>query len=331
MRVTVAVCTWNRSQLLQQSLEHMTHLIIPPALDWELLIVNNACSDGTDRVIAAFFPRLPLRRLFEPNPGLSHARNLAVREASGEYIVWTDDDALVDETWLAGYVEAFHRWPDAVFFGGPVRPHFAFPPPAWLARAWPVPAHAYAMRDFGDQPLLLTGGNCIPFGANYAVRMSEQRRHPYDPNLGHRQKRRIGGEETRLVRELLAEGRDGRWVPGAAVRHYIPLERMTTGYIRTYYGGHGWSLVLPGSTGAERFRLLRIPWRICSALIREASYRWHRVLSPPAVWMRHLIRASKAWGRLLGSLGARPPAFENRVALHEHSEPVRPEPGRHRS
>src|SRR5438093_1564287 len=136
MRVTIALCTWNRCTLLRQALEQMTRLVIPPGVSWELLVVNNRCTDDTDQVIAGYSGRLPLRRVYEPQPGLSHARNAAVREARGDYILWTDDDALVEEGWVEAYVEAFRRWPQAAVFGGPVRPWFTQTPPTWVERGW---------------------------------------------------------------------------------------------------------------------------------------------------------------------------------------------------
>jgi glycosyltransferase involved in cell wall biosynthesis len=303
MRVTVAICTWNRPHLLQQALEHMTRLMIPPGLEWELLIVNNACTDGTDRVIASFIRRLPLRRLYEPNPGLSNARNLAVREARGEYILWTDDDALVDDHLLVSYIDAFRQWPEAAFFGGPVYPWFAVPPPRWLRRAWPRVVDAYAVRDLGDRPIRFDGAGLLPYGANFVVRMNEQRRHPYDPRLGHRREDRIGGEEMKLLRELMSQGGEGWWVPGARVRHVIPSERMTTRYLRTYYRGHGRYLerTQSGQTdeagpagGSPR------DWRaVFSAIRKETRYRCRRVICPPERWIQDLIAASQAWGRLL--------------------------------
>ena len=69
------------------------------------------CIDHTDAVIKAFADRLPIRREFEPERGLSHARNRAVDAAKGDYIVWTDDDVVVAPGWLAAYIEAFRRWP----------------------------------------------------------------------------------------------------------------------------------------------------------------------------------------------------------------------------
>jgi len=76
--ITVAICTWNRARLLDQTLNHMRNLQIPPDVDWELLVVNNNCTDQTDTVIERYEGDLPIRRLFEARPGLSHARNRAL-------------------------------------------------------------------------------------------------------------------------------------------------------------------------------------------------------------------------------------------------------------
>src|SRR4051794_35896246 len=103
MNVTVAICTWNRAGLLDQTLSEMGRLRIPSGLEWELIVVNNNCTDPTDEVIARHTGRLPIRRVSEPRPGQSNARNAAVRVARGDYIVWTDDDVLVDPLWLAAY------------------------------------------------------------------------------------------------------------------------------------------------------------------------------------------------------------------------------------
>src|SRR5436309_3023469 len=78
MHATVAICTWNRSQLLRQTLDQFLDLAIPAGMTWELLVVNNNSTDDTDVVLAEFESRLPLRRLFEREPGLSHARNAAL-------------------------------------------------------------------------------------------------------------------------------------------------------------------------------------------------------------------------------------------------------------
>src|SRR5687767_259622 len=112
VKLTVAICTWNRSELLSKSLQQLTRMQQPCA-PWEVIVVNNGSTDETELVLDAFVDRLPLRRVFEPAPGQSHARNAAVRQASGDYVIWTDDDVLVDAAWLIAYERAIKRWPEA--------------------------------------------------------------------------------------------------------------------------------------------------------------------------------------------------------------------------
>src|SRR5581483_541916 len=106
MHVTVAICTWNRCKLRDQTLAQFQNLRIPEGVTWELLVVNNNCTDQTDLVLENYRSRLPLRRLFEPKQGHCHARNCAVAAATGELLLWTDDDVLVNPEWLAAYVAA---------------------------------------------------------------------------------------------------------------------------------------------------------------------------------------------------------------------------------
>ena len=43
--VSVVICTWNRAGLLDQTLARMRELHVPAGLAWELLVVNNNCTD----------------------------------------------------------------------------------------------------------------------------------------------------------------------------------------------------------------------------------------------------------------------------------------------
>ena len=301
-RLTVAICTWNRCELLRQTLEQMTRLAIPAGVEWEVLVVNNNCTDRTDDVIASFAGRLPVRRLFEPEPGQSNARNRAVREASGEYILWTDDDVLVDEGWIAAYDRAFRRWPDAAFFGGPIEPWFVRPPPPWIERTMYRIAGAFAVRDLGAEAIPL-GVYKEPFGANMAMRLREQARFPYDPTLGlswARQGNELRGDETAVIHGMLEAGATGWWVPDARVRHYVPEHRQSTRYIRRFFMGYGeyCGRHAPEHHGPMLFGRPRYYWR--RAVEAELRYRLHRLFRAPEVWIEDLFQASQFWGEIRG-------------------------------
>ena len=294
-RLTVAICTWNRCELLRQTLERMTGLSVPSGLDWELVVVNNRSTDGTDAVLAAFESRLPLRRLFEPASGQSNARNTAVREARGEYIVWTDDDVLVDSGWLSAYAAAFERWPQAGFFGGPIEPWFEGQPPAWLRAGIRRVEAAYAVLDLGSEPVRLSA-RTFPYGANMAVRRKVYESVRYDPGLGLRPGSSMRSEEKALVEHLARAGADGWWVPGARVTHFIPRARQTVSYLRGYY--FGWGEYLGRGAGPTGRALLGRPLWLWRELVEsEARYRLWRAVGKPERWLDELKTASTARGR----------------------------------
>ena len=300
MRLTVAICTWNRSAVLKQTLEGLTRLTPPQDADWELLVVNNNCTDDTDAVAGAFEDRLPVRRVFEPAPGLSNARNRAVAESTGDYIIWTDDDVTVSPQWLAAYACAFRRWPAAGIFGGPIRPAFDGRPPQWLQRIYPTIAGVYAARELGPEPVPFSAPYMIPWGANYAIRKREQTAQLYDPDLGYRPGRLIGWEETEVIQALLARGVQGWWVPEASLQHHVPPSRQTTKYLRTHFYNRGRYY---GSRWNERDRHLvfgRPRWLWRQAVTSELRYRVRRVISTPEVWVEDLITSSESWGILNG-------------------------------
>jgi glycosyltransferase involved in cell wall biosynthesis len=289
MRFTVAICTWNRAAMLANVLERLTR-VRQPSGAWEVVVVNNGSTDDTERVLEAFEGRLPLRRAFESSPGLSHARNTAVRHATGDYVVWTDDDALVDVDWLSAYERAVERHPEAAIFGGPVRPRFEGTPPPWLSTAWHEVSAAFAGCDLGDESFEF-GGDELPFGANFVVRAREQRRFLYDPNLGRRREGGTVGEETAVIRAILTEGGSGWWVPDASVEHWIPRERQTVRYLRRYYMLQGKTFHNWDGDGGPMFRG-RPLWLWRNIVKAELLYSCARLSGDPHRWLKLLIQAS---------------------------------------
>jgi len=290
MDVSIAICTRNRAVSLARTLDSLTAMSIPDGLKWEVIVVNNACTDNTDTVIARFRTLLPLYREFEAAPGLSHARNRAVTAAKGAYIMWTDDDVIVDPGWLAAYAQAFRKWQDAALFGGKIIPLFEEPMPAWLRECWTLAGHAYAFRDFGDDPLPISVDR-DPYGANFAVRTQEQRAYPYNPSLGAGA-RIPTGEETDIIVRMLKDGKSGYWVPGARVQHCTPHARQTLQYIRSYYRGQGWRRALRDSDTAREpgSRPSAPRWLVPRLMATCCRYQLSRWTMPSTIWMEHYIR-----------------------------------------
>jgi glycosyltransferase involved in cell wall biosynthesis len=301
MFVTVAICTFNRAESLRRTLDSLTALQVPDDLTWEIVIVHN-CTDHTDEVIGEYLDRLPVRKELETQTGLSNARNQAIDTAKGEYIVWTDDDVIVDPGWLSAYVGAFRRWPEAAVFGGRIKPRYEPPVTRWVAEAETLLEGPFAIRNFGNrvQPLSIAGYR-IPFGANFAIRAKEQRAFRYDPNLGAAPNRPRSGDETDVITRLLESGATGYWIPEAMVDHCIGPNRQTVRYIAAFFEADGETLAFRTATAIITTPFwFGIPRRIWPRLfVWWLLYRCCRFVSPAPVWVKYLQHYSYNKGILL--------------------------------
>jgi glycosyltransferase involved in cell wall biosynthesis len=298
MRITVAICTWNRAWSFERTLASLAAARRPGAADLEIIVVNNRCSDETDAVIGRFMPLLPLRRVWQPVPGLSNARNAAIAAATGEYVVWTDDDVVVDPGWLVAYEDAFNTHPEAAFFGGAIEPVFEGGTPEWIRAEWRHLACAFAERELGSEPFEFDAER-LPFGANMAVRTTEQRAHLFDPRLGRQPGHGlVGGDEIAIFRAMLARGASGRWLPTCRVRHCIPPERQTLRYVRDYFVGQGRTKALTRPPAVGCRVLGRPAWLWRRAVSLELRFRLLRGFGDREQWLPAMIKAATASGVL---------------------------------
>lgn len=303
--VTVAICTRNRHRVLLDTLSTIEEAVIPVDLDWEILVVDNGSTPSVASTVGQNPPRLPLRLVSEPTPGLSEARNRAVDAARGEYIIWIDDDVHVEEDWLVAYWQAFRRWEGDSFFGGPIVPRLRGSPPRWLRSVLPRIGSIYAARDLGSEPVRFEGdARQLPYGANFAVRSTLQREFRFDPGLGRRPGHEMAGyEEIDVFRRMLRAGHTGRWVPRARVYHVIPPERQTIRYIRRYVEADARHEEREWRDTHRRPRWKRVYELALRAISAEIRYLWHRGISSPQRWIEALLTASDARGRLKSQFG----------------------------
>ena len=242
MDVTVAICTWNRAHLLSQTLEQFTTIAVPEGLRWELLVVNNNSTDNTNDVASQFASRLPLRCVFEPIPGLCNARNAALRDAAGAWILFTDDDVLVDPNWVRECLHTASRFPDAAVIGGPIEPWFPVPPDPAVLQAFPIARGGFCGVDFGREERILDGDSS-PFGANIAFRADVVKGIQFDAAFGPSPTTKATGDEVDFVRRVRSRGGIVVWSPRMAVKHYVDPSRMTVDYLAQYHVDHARTMV----------------------------------------------------------------------------------------
>ena len=113
IRLSVIVPAYNREQLIGVQLAALAALAaqeLDPAT-WEVIVADNGSTDRTREVAATFRGRLPGLRVVDASArrGVGHVRNVGVRAARGESVVFVDDDDVVQPGWLAATAAALER------------------------------------------------------------------------------------------------------------------------------------------------------------------------------------------------------------------------------
>src|SRR3990170_3383610 len=107
--ISAIVCTHNRAPYLFKALRSLDNQTLDSAL-YEVIVVDNASKDNTKEVFREFSGKTNWRYIYEPDIGLSRARNTGWRNAHGAYIAYLDDDAVACPEWLENIINVFETF-----------------------------------------------------------------------------------------------------------------------------------------------------------------------------------------------------------------------------
>lgn len=230
-RISVVICSLNGARTIRDSLEACTRLNYP---DYEVIVVSDGSTDATPRIAREYDVRL----ICTKNQGLSAARNVGLKEATGEIIAYIDDDAYPDSDWL-GYLATAFECSRHVGVGGP-----NIPPPndgfvaACVANAPGGPNHVLLYDDTAEH---------IP-GCNMAFRKEALK------EVGGFDRRfRAAGDDVDLCWKLQARGWTIGFHPAAIDWHH----RRNS--VRTYWRqqiGYGKAEALLEEKWPQKFEAL---------------------------------------------------------------------------
>lgn len=233
--VSVIIPTYNRSEVLRQTVDSFLAQTYPRDR-WELILVDNASTDDTAKVIEEIAGReANVKALSETRRGAHNARNSGALAAHGEVLYFTDDDMIAEpdliENILAGFVEGSN----VGSVTGKVLPRWDTEPPAWVLEH--CKNALLSLIDLGNQ-LTVSDDDPGVFSCHQAVlREAFMRAGGFNPDTNAGEF--TGDNETGLNLKIKALGYRFAYVGASVTHHMIPASRLTQAYLNSRFADQG--------------------------------------------------------------------------------------------
>lgn len=122
--VSLVITVRNRAELLPLTLSHL-ELQSHPAARFELLVVDMASSDNTREVLEQYAAGAPVRSrcIYAQSASRAAARNLAVQESKGRWVLLMDDHLLAGPGLVENHVRSQERHGGSAAIVGAIRHH----------------------------------------------------------------------------------------------------------------------------------------------------------------------------------------------------------------
>lgn len=287
--ISVCICTFRRPDLLLHLLKTLEKQATNRRFCFSVVVADNDFNRSAEPVVAEFSATSELAVTYscEPRQNIALARNEAVRHATGDFVAFIDDDEFPTDSWLSIMLEACEAYGAAGILG-PVRPHFAEPPPRWIIEG-----------RFFERPEPATGA-VMPWQKCRTGNLLFRRKILKDVEEAFRPEFGTGGEDKDFFMRMTAVGHVFRWCNEGVVYETVPKDRCTRGYLlkRALLRGRnslkhpvGRGNLIARSAVAAPAYLLLLPF----TLVRGQH-----------VFMRYCIKLCDHAGRILALFGLEP-------------------------
>lgn len=268
---SIIIPTYNRRELLRRTLQSLA-LQSYPADRFEVVVVDDGSTDGTDAMVQQLQVPYVLRYVRQPNRGRAAARNAGVRAAAADLLIFLDSDVAVAREFVEAHVRA-HDEPGRVV-------------------KEPV-IHVPTM----DTPLDLEPKLTDMSSAFFATgNVSVARRHFEEAGFFNESFREYGWEDLEMGDRLRALGLRSYTAPRARGYHYSPPWRLAD------FPAQRERERQRGRTGIQYYRL-RPTFRVRAKLLLFRPVFWvDRLLFP---WDWSQAAAFQRWLTVLDGRGPR--------------------------
>lgn len=232
--ISVVICSYSPvKDIFSQVLEGLKCQHLDKTL-WELIIVDNA-SEIPVKTIFDISWHSRARIVEELRQGLIHARFKGISEAKGSWIVFVDDDNILDKEYLHQVVQIIRRHPQLGVFGGQVLPAYKTEPKPWIK---PYESYLALKQLTSDNWGKNLRSDHFPVGAGMVIKKSsallfcqKMQNDSRYTMLGRKKNELQSGEDIEMVFSVLDEGLEGGVFKDLKLTHVIPSFRVEEKYI----------------------------------------------------------------------------------------------------
>jgi glucosyl-dolichyl phosphate glucuronosyltransferase len=239
MKMDIIICTYNNADLLERLLFTLTKQQFSISCSWEVLVVDNNCTDHTAKVVNDYIQdqTIPgLRRIVETKQGLTNARLCGSNNTSSEWIAFVDDDCLLAANWVEQAIQFAASHPQCGAFGGKVILEWETPPSPTLV----AHARSFAASDRGETAHQLSLQNFHIPGAGLVMQRKALQQSGWLKKqlLSDREGKELSsGGDSEIVLRILNAGYELWYTPNCVLHHFIPAKRISETYlIKMTYG-----------------------------------------------------------------------------------------------
>ncbi len=218
--LSVCICTYKRPELLRHLLASLTKQDTQGLFSFSIVVSDNDASQSARPVVQAFSgeSRIPISYCCEPEQNIALARNNAVANADGDFIVFIDDDEFPIDTWLYTLLTTCLKYDvDGVL--GPVKPSFETEVPGWLKRGGFFDRQVHPTGTVTKWPEARSGN--VLFRAKIIDGIAAPFRREFAS----------AGEDVDFFRQMIEKGHNFIWSAEAVAYEVVPASRCTRSYV----------------------------------------------------------------------------------------------------
>jgi GT2 family glycosyltransferase len=241
MKLTIVICSHNRSELLTIALNSIYNAVKPVNYNISVLVIANACTDTTLTDLeqykikqSIYCQDIPLLIEEESKKGKSFALNRAINIVKEGYLCFMDDDQMLDKEYFKAVLNALNDYPDSTMLCGPLHADWKGIEPKWIYETgkYQINPLPFPLFDLGNMTLLITDEIQTPPGGQVIIRRDVFTRvGKFREDLGPTGHNLVGSEDTDFFLRAIKNNEIFRYIPSIIQYHHIDYDRFKIIYL----------------------------------------------------------------------------------------------------